>query len=373
MSSQWHKLRLPQKELPPLLFQYTCTRKGYDLYVTDLASIWSERLSREQIVRRAEETATTIDPSEDQEQLDVLFSKIGDALRADGGSATLSRGAADSLELTTSTRLPAPLKPLRWSLSLAKEPPISLTARLLLPLLKDEARWETDQRFLLDQVKQKDWVLGKLFDKLEAIGVDLGTVFPAAAGLRATRKSSSRSEAAKFVKGIAPFDEQSWLAKTGKPSAGNLGIAANIAHATSESDGKLNLAELNPPRDQWWNDLATHPEPSLAQKDESEDTARDLRKASKDQATAYSDLDKEGDSTAESEDEEFQVRRAIALLIYSRRYTHCIPATRNTPSIQNSRQNTRRYSAYIKNEAKETASATPSRRNRSNNSIKTRA
>lgn len=343
MSSQWHKLRLPQKELPPLLFQYTCTRKGYDLYVTDLASIWSERLSREQIVRRAEETATTIDPSEGPEQLDVLLSKIGDALRADGGSATLSRGAADSLELTTSTKLPAPLKPLRWSLFLAKEPPGSLTAQLLLPLLKDEARWETDQRFLLDQIKQKDWVLGKLFDKLEAIGVDLGTVFPAAAGLRATRKSSSRSEAAKFVKGIAPFDEQSWLAKTGKSSAGDLGIAANIAHATSESDGKLNLAELNPPRDQWWNDLATHPEPSLAQ-EESEDTAKDLRQASKDQATAHSDLDldKEGDSTAESEDEEFQVRRSITyfsiaediLIVFKRQETPPRFKTRDkTPAV----------------------------------------
>ena len=157
MPSKWHRLSLSQEDVPPLLFQYSATRRGYEVYVTDLTSIWSEQLSHRETLSRADETATTIDPSEDPEQLDVLLAQIGEALRGDGGSVTLNSGShADSLELTTSTNLPAPLKPLRWSLRLNKEVQSSLTGQLLLPLLREEAGWESRQQSLLDQLKQKD-------------------------------------------------------------------------------------------------------------------------------------------------------------------------------------------------------------------------
>lgn len=309
MSSQWYSLRLSQKDTPPLLFQYSWTRKGYELYVTDLTSIWSERLPHEQIVKRADENVATIDPSEGPEQLEVLLSKIGEALFGDGAHATLIKGASvGSLELTTRTRLPSPLKPLRWSLYLTKDPPSSLTRHLLLPLLKNEAKWETDRRFLLDQIKQKDWVLGKLFDKFEALGVELGTVFPAATGLRVSRKCSTRAQAASLIKGIAPFDEQAWLAESQKSSAGTSGLAANIVHETIGSARELDLAKLQPPRDQWWNDLERHPETSILE--EEEQAATDVsREAPAIEPAASPDLeqDKDGDATAESEDDEFQV------------------------------------------------------------------
>lgn len=312
MSSQWRSLRLSQKGTPPLLFQYSWTHKGYELYVTDLTSIWSERLPHEQIVKRAEANAATIDPSEGAEQLDVLLSKIGDALRGDGGHATLNKGSyAGSLELTTSTKLPSPLKPLRWSLYLSKEPPSSLTGHLLLPLLKDESKWETDRRFLLDQIKQKDWVLGKLFDKFEALGVELGTVFPAATGLRISRKGSTRDQAASLIKGIAPFDEQSWLAESQKSSTGASGLAANIVHETIGPARDLDLAKLQPPKDQWWNDLEKRAEPSFVQEESQAATKipHDTR-APKPAAPSDMDLGKDGESTAESEDDEFQVSAA---------------------------------------------------------------
>jgi XLF (XRCC4-like factor). len=190
MSAEWYRLHI-LGDFPPLLFQYSWTRQGYELYVTDLTSIWSEKLPHKAILRRAEENATTIDPSEGIEQLQVFLSKIGEALRGEGGNAKLHSGSqADSLELTTSTKLPTPLKPLNWTLCLAKEPPSAFTSRLLLPLLRDETSWESRQRALLDQIKQKDWVLGKLFDKVEALQIDLATVFPAAAGLRSAHKGT---------------------------------------------------------------------------------------------------------------------------------------------------------------------------------------
>lgn len=377
MSSQWRSLRLSQKGIPPLLFQYGWTRKGYELYVTDLTSIWSERLSHERIIRRAEENAATIDPSEGPEQLEVLLVKIGDALRGDGGHATLNKGASTgSLELSTSTKLPSPLKPLRWSLYLSKEPPSSLTGHLLLPLLKDESKWETDRRFLLDQIKHKDWVLGKVFDKLEALGVDLGTVFPAATGLRVSRKDSTRSQAASIIKGIAPFDEQSWLAESQKSSNGTSGLAANIVHETLGSTRDLDLAKLQPPKDQWWNDLERHPETSFIQEEPQAATkVPQETRAVKPAAPPDLDLDKDGESTAESEDDEFQVSETrnfylscsitwIMLIFY--------PATRNAPSPQGTVQETRHCSTCIKDKEEESLSTTTGRRNRPSHHIRLR-
>ncbi|KAJ6171886.1 hypothetical protein N7470_000953 [Penicillium chermesinum] len=170
MPGKWRRLHSSQRDLPPLLFKYSWTRQGYALYVTDLTSIWAEQLSKAQILKRADEIATTIDPSEDLEQLDMLLAKIGEALDGVTGSVSIHAGSqADSIEMVTSSKLPAPLKPLKWSFYGLKQPATSLTEQILLPLLEDEASRESRERFLLDQIKQKDWVLGKLFDKIESL------------------------------------------------------------------------------------------------------------------------------------------------------------------------------------------------------------
>lgn len=308
MSLEWHRLRPEQEDLPPLLFHYSCARSGYEVYVTDLTSIWSERLSRQAILKRADETSTTIDPSEDPGQLDVLLAKIGEALRGDGGDATLNSGPhADSLELTTKTKLPAPLRPLRWSFVLSKEDQSSLTSQLLLPLLREEAGWESRQRALLDQLKQKDWVLGKLFDRVEALGVDLGTVFPSAAGLRHARKGGSRSEAAKLIKGVAPFDEAAWLAESAS-SAGGSGLAANLVREITESSETSELERLRPAQVQWWNILQGRPEiPTQESKTASSEEA--LPEPQKDEwpRPSQADIKDATGSATESEDDEFQV------------------------------------------------------------------
>ncbi|KAJ5751871.1 hypothetical protein N7520_008788 [Penicillium odoratum] len=303
MAPTWQRLNLQQTSSPPLLFQYTWTRQGYALCVTDLTSIWTERLSHQEILARAEQIDTTIDPSEDQEQFNVFLVKVGEGLRGDGGSATLNSGAqADSLVLRTSSKLPTPMRPLKWTLYLSKEISASLTDRLLLPLLRDEAGWESRQRVLLDQLKQKDWVLGKLFDKFEALGADLGTVFPGAVGMRSIKKGSTRLEAAKFIKGLAPFDEAAWLCESGNTSESS-GLAANILNELARS-GSCDVEKLRAPQEKWWNDLQKTETPqsevTTPPKKESASSNDDpVRASQKDQDL---DLDEDGASTA-SEDE----------------------------------------------------------------------
>lgn len=257
MPSAWRKLPLPpQENLPPLLFKYIATPNGYDIYLTDLTYIWSERLKQRAILDRASDENTSIDPSEDSEQFKVLLEKIEDALRGSpGGSIALNNGLkANSLELTTTTKLPSPLPPLQWTLYLLREPQTSLTSELLLPLLREEADRETRQRSLLDHLKEKDWVLRKLFDKIESSGIDLSTVFPsAAAGLRSAKKGIiTLSQAAKYIKGLAPFDEEEWRNEVGGGNAES-GLAPNLVGELS--DATLGLRRFGPAPDKWWEGL----------------------------------------------------------------------------------------------------------------------
>ncbi|KAJ5389928.1 uncharacterized protein N7496_000996 [Penicillium cataractarum] len=310
MSSEWRRLRLSQESLPPLLCQYTWTRQGYELYVTDLTSIWSERLSRKEILKRADDCATTIDPSEDLDQLDLLLTKIGEALRGDGGTTTTinTSTTSDSLELNTSTKLPAPLRPLKWTLYLSKEPASSTTSHLVLPLLRGEASWESRQRSLLDQLKQKDWVLGKLFDRFEALGADLGTVFPGAAGLRTTRKGSSRPEAAKFIKGVAPFNEQSWLAESVGSSSSSK-VAFNLVHELAGSGTSLDIERLRPSQDKWWSSLQRHPETLSFQEEETKKPSTSQSRAKPIESQGDVDLDEE--TASESDLDEFEQQEVV--------------------------------------------------------------
>ncbi|EPS30306.1 hypothetical protein PDE_05257 [Penicillium oxalicum 114-2] len=299
MTTKWNRLPVPQEKVPPLLFQYTWTRQGYDLYVTDLTFIWSERLSREEILDRGDERATTIDPSEDPSQLELLLQKVGEALRGEQGTAVTigSSASPDALELNTTTKLPAPLNSLRWHMQLKRESASAVTRHLVVPLLRGEASWESRRQNLLEQLRQKDWILGKLFNRFEALGADLTAVFPGVAGLRTSRKVHSRSEAAKFIKGVAPFDEKHWVADV--ESSPNINMVTHLIRELAGSGNDPTLENLRVPQEKWWR-LLSQP---------AKDTSFSLQKAQNEQFQADVDLD--GDTASNSEADEFEQQEVV--------------------------------------------------------------
>ncbi|KAB8257347.1 XRCC4-like factor-domain-containing protein [Aspergillus pseudonomiae] len=299
MSIKWQRLRITnRREIPPLLFKYSSTSKGYELYITDLTNIWSEHLNHQDILRRADENDTTIDPSENAEQFGVLLQKIEDALRSQPGSTvTLNHSSGDSLELATSTQLPAPLQPLKWAAHLIKEPQSAATDQLLLPLIKAEADWESHQRSFIDQLHRKDWILAKLFDKIEAVGIDLSTIFPGISGLRTGQKGTTLAQAAKHIKGVAPFDEKVWLEEV-SASASASGLAANILAEASTSSGPNRSRNLEPPPDMWWEKLTVSKTTPTPIREESE--LKKGREAPEDV------LEADTDTATETEDDEFE-------------------------------------------------------------------
>ena len=335
MQAKWQRLPIHKHEgLPPLLFKFISTSKGYEMYITDLTQLWSEQLSYRQVLKRAEEDDTTIDPSEDAEQYNVLLQKVDEALHGSPESKMALTGGskADSLELSLSTNLPAPLEPLKWRLYLSKEPHTASTNHLLLPLLRAETGRESSQQALLEQLKQKDWVLAKLFDKIEAMGIDLSTVFPGTSGLRGARKETSLAQAAKYIKGVAPFDEKVWLNELHKSSP-ELDLASNLITETLETDASQNLGALNPPPDKWWESLnargtaAVTPEP---EKRKAKRTPAPAPKAPSD--TRQMDID----TASEDEEDEFEV--CINIRIHSTgtviKHWSLHAASRNATKIQ---------------------------------------
>ncbi|KAL2810423.1 XRCC4-like factor-domain-containing protein [Aspergillus granulosus] len=263
MPAEWQRLWLSnQGNLPPLLFKYSPTASGYEFYMTDLNYIWSECLDRKAIFKRADEEDTTIDPSEDSEQFKVLLQKIGEGLDNQPGCSSVltpkAPGNGRAFDLIVTSKLPAPLRPLEWRLQLSKEPQSATTNHLLLPLIRAEDDRAACQQSLIEELGKKDWVLAKLFDNIEVMGIDLSTIFPGTSGLRSSgRKGPTLAQAAKYIKGLAPFNEQAWFEEVRKSSSDS-GLAAKIITAISgdQVSGKVDSLQLQPPPDGWWENLS---------------------------------------------------------------------------------------------------------------------
>ncbi|KAL3436439.1 XRCC4-like factor-domain-containing protein [Aspergillus tetrazonus] len=260
MSEEWHRLHLANRgDIPPLLYKYSPASTGYELYMTDLNSMWSEHLDREAILKRADEDNTPIDPSEDLDQFKVLLTKIQEGLQSGPGSKvslqSRTRGRDHTLELRVISKLPAPLEPLVWKVFLSKKAQSSMTRHLLLPLINAEAEREARQRSLIEELNKKDWVLSKLFDKFETLGIDLTAIFPGASGIRAGRKGLTLTEMGKYIKGLAPFDEESWREEISKSSSGSAFSRNIVAELSEGSPNSTQLGSLKLPPDGWWEGL----------------------------------------------------------------------------------------------------------------------
>lgn len=301
--------------------------------MTDLSNVWTEHMSRQDILNRADEDATTIDPSEDPEQFEVLLRKIGEALSGESGcTASLENGLReDSMKLTVSTKLPAPLRPLIWTIYLSKEPQSSTSQHLILPLLRAEAGWESRQRTLLDHLSKKDWVLGKLFDKIESMGIDLSTIFPGVAGLRKAHGDTLLSHAANYVKGVAPFDEQEWLDGVAKSSPDSV-VAANIVAEVSGSVETREIERLGPPPDSWWVKLSATRVSIRAPSKRGEVTKTAAEKPTK----PVSNMDTDKDNDDDDDDDEFEVRTTLRYPCTC--FNAIASATTNTTKAQKSQK-----------------------------------
>lgn len=204
--AQWYPLVvttiLPPRS-PPLLVQRSFTNATYSIYLTDLTHIWGETLSRRDIVQRALNEDTSIDPSEDASQLRILLEKLKeglslsddecrdrynikvhlDAVPAKPPKSAISTGTVIQLKITY--QLPEPLLPLVWMFKLQPLPQTQLTNMLLLPLLSLTSLHSAQVNTLIPIIKDKDMVIEKMKDALSEFRIPLVNVM---AGVAARKR-----------------------------------------------------------------------------------------------------------------------------------------------------------------------------------------
>ncbi|KAI1803636.1 XLF-domain-containing protein [Daldinia bambusicola] len=213
---KWHPLPI-FPDLPALMISLYYASSSYTLHVTDLANVWVESLDRKGIILRSLQENTSIDLSDgDPNQWTVFFSKLDaafDPASPDHHTTSLSISASTvgttsggGLALYVTCVLPEPLKPLKWPVYLTKCPPVGLTSELVLPLIQAHHARTLEVRDLITRLKEKDAVITKLVDKLEANRVGLEHVFNSLS----TKRKPSRATAEEKVKGLAPFNESDW-------------------------------------------------------------------------------------------------------------------------------------------------------------------
>lgn len=214
MASHWKSLNLSFSDLllPPLLVKCDFGPSQYTIFLTDLTYIWSESLERKQIIKRALNVDTSIDPSESTDQLRLLLQNIQKPLNGnEGAKLSISKGEnPKQLVFHTTTRLPASLRPLQWLFYLDLAPQDVLTTEFLLPFFSQQyvARAQIDS--LVQLLKDKDHVINKLMDRMQSDGSDLSKVFPGAAASKGETKLGIQESARKSVKGLSEFDQERW-------------------------------------------------------------------------------------------------------------------------------------------------------------------
>ena len=214
MGGHWeviHRKKLSSRS-PSLLMKHEVESSSYTIYVTDLVHVWSEHLTAKDIRRRALNSDTSIDPSEDQGQMRRFLQCIDNALeQKPGTSLELDYSlSADNLLLRSHTQLPGDLPPLEWTNELCLNATFVLTKEFILPLIYQQHFHQDESASLLQQLKEKDAIIDRLIDSSVSEGTPLSKIFPGAAPSRSEMKSDPRQALTRHVRGITKFNEYSW-------------------------------------------------------------------------------------------------------------------------------------------------------------------
>ncbi|KAM4058669.1 XRcc4-like factor, NHEJ component [Hirsutella rhossiliensis] len=264
MSLTWRPLPLPSSPgLPVLLVSAQVGVASYTVRITDMANMWVESLERKAICMRAWSENTTIDPSDTPENMAKFLASLTSALDPrQPGHGDTSLGLVptatddagdDGLTLRVTCALPG-FAPLKWPLHLGKCPPSAVATQLVLPLIEAHYARKREVESLLQALGQKDSVLTKLSDKLEAMGIGLEHVFTALSG----KKMVTRLAADDKVRGLAPFDRRRWEADMSHDmdGPGNTGdLVQSVLGNSSLRYGNLIEMDASPVLDRWWHDF----------------------------------------------------------------------------------------------------------------------
>lgn len=215
MTAEWRFIQpsgVNEADGGPWLARCSTTATSYVVECTNLVHIWSETLERREIYRRALNDETLIDPTEDASQLRLLLDTIIKPLTSQNGQAHLRTHGTDDnmLEIKTTVPLPSSRHKIEWTFSLERRAESAVGKEILIPSWLYSYR---DQRKIKDLAKmliEKDHVIDKLLESIRGNNIELSSVFPSTAGLKASKSINQREQAGTVVPGLATFDKERW-------------------------------------------------------------------------------------------------------------------------------------------------------------------
>jgi hypothetical protein len=251
----WKKLSLtpPIRSAPSILVNTHFTLTSYSVSITDLYHIWNETLIKSDILKRATSEETTIDPSEDDSQLQLLLEKLETSLLDNGGELALhsvatgtgrESGAATnsrcSLRLQLTLELPAPLPELRWTFRLKQGSTSDFTNLFVLPLISLASMQGEQIENLLTAIEAKDRVIQKLVGSFEDSKLDLGSVV------------GHRSK-----KALVPFDKDVWEDKFRGLGDRTVKDIVGVVFG-NRRDVISSVRNIDPDASEWWREIDTN-------------------------------------------------------------------------------------------------------------------
>ena len=218
----------------------------YQVQLTDLTNLWSESVGRRELIRRAWDVGTSIDPSEGPSQMQLLLEKIKASLLSQASSAislTSESETHERLNLSTLTPLPGGLKPLAWPIYLSRCSQNCLTRSLILPCLAEMTLMNKQIHSLLKILIEKDNAIAKLIDKVHSDPVGLPVALLGFSKSKAGVASSLTDHALKSLKGLVPFDETQWRSQqSNSPVSGK--NTSNFSSALELLSSDLSLSSM---------------------------------------------------------------------------------------------------------------------------------
>ncbi|OLN85433.1 Non-homologous end-joining factor 1 [Colletotrichum chlorophyti] len=254
----WRPLPVqPSTGLPYLLVSTTFSKDAYTIYITDLANIWAESMDRRAIFKRSLNESTSIDPTDSDNNMRAFLSKINSVFDPshedhDKASMTLSttprkEAGEGGLSLDITCELDN-MQPLEWPMYLQRRPQSELTTELVVPLAQATSSGRRQVDSLLGIINQKDIVIMKLLDKLEATGTRLENIFTTLSA----KQKPTRKMAEDKVKGLAPFRHDEWKSQLDGAAADLPGVIEHVFGAAGlgyrHDIGLVGMASL----DNWW-------------------------------------------------------------------------------------------------------------------------
>lgn len=318
MDNQWAVLPAAKsnlQSLPQLLVRCSFKSDSYSVFLTDLTRVWSETLTRREIIKRALNENTSIDPTEDNTQLRVLLDTIKAPLFGHDGVLELAKASYSTILLRATARLPPPLDSLSWTYRLTLASESSLKHELIAPMWVLAYKQQQEIRDLLRYLREKDHVISKLLDSVESSNTDLATIFPSTAGMKTVKDTSRREQAMQHVPGLGAFDEGTWQEEFKKKEARfRDALSSSVALTQANASVFESLCSRSEPvthSAEWWDDLGNLPAeiPDVA------DSTPSVRDEEKPLLAEQPNRPVDDDET-ESEEDEYQVEHLPAHILY---------------------------------------------------------